>query len=84
MDLSDYYKNLLIVQYHEKEKAQAEVGLNAKTFAGDWVMSEIENIPDIDTAEGAQLDLIGKIVGRSRNANGFTFGQDFYSYNAED
>lgn len=83
MDLRDYYANLLIVQYHEKEKAIAETKLGASTFAGDWVMDDVSKITDVDTAEGNQLDLIGKIVGRSRDANGFTFGNAFYSYDDE-
>lgn len=83
-DLSTYYQNLLIVQYHEKPKAQAEIGLGAKTFTGDWLLTDIPNIVDVDTAEGAQLDLIGKIVGLSRIANGFVYGENYYSYDDEE
>lgn len=80
LDLSAYYKNLLIVQYHNKDKAQAEIALGSSTFAGDWVMSDIPSIVDVDTAEGKQLDLIGKIVGVSRTAQGFVYGENYYSY----
>ena len=83
MNLEEYYKNLLIVQYHEKSKAQEEIGLGASTFTGDWLMGDIPDIVDVDTAEGAQLDLIGKIVGVSRVAQGFVYGIDFYSYDDE-
>lgn len=83
IDLSKYYSNLLIVQYHEKPKAQAEMELGAKTFSGDWLMSDIPSIVDVDTAEGAQLDLIGKIVGVSRIAQGFVYGENYYSYDDE-
>lgn len=83
MDLSDYYSNLLIVQYHEKEKAVNEIKLGASTFAGDWVLDDVSKITDVDSATGKQLDLIGKIVGLSRIAQGFTFGIPYYSYNNE-
>lgn len=83
MDLKDYYANLLIVQYHEKEKAKEEIKRGSSTFSGDWIMGDIPTIDDVDTAVGAQLDLIGKIVGQSRYANGFTFGTPFYSYDDE-
>lgn len=83
MDLREYYSNLLIVQYHEKSKAIAETQLNASTFSGDWLMGDIQDITDVDTAIGKQLDLIGKIVGISRIAQGFTFGTPYYSYDDE-
>lgn len=83
VDLSTYYQNLLITQYHEKPKAKAEIALGAKTFTGDWLMTDIPGIVDVDTATGTQLDLIGKIVGLSRVANGFVFGTNFYSYDDE-
>lgn len=81
MDLKEYYSNLLIIQYHEKEKAVREIQLGASTFSADWVMGDIPLITDVDYAEGKQLDLIGKIVGLSRMAQGFTFGIPYYSYN---
>ena len=81
MDLKDYYSNLLIVQYHEKPKAVAETQLGASTFAGDWLMSDIPSIVDVDTAVGAQLDLIGKIVGVPRIVQGFIPDENDYSYN---
>lgn len=84
VNLSTYYQNLLITQYHEKPKANAEIALGAQTFTGDWLMTDIPNIVDIDTAEGAQLDLIGKIVGLPRVANGFVYGENYYSYDDEE
>ena len=78
-DLIDYYTSLLIVQYHGKSTAQQEIALATKTFTGDNVIPQI--VFDVDTAVGAQLDLIGKIVGLSRIAEGFEFGAIYYSYN---
>lgn len=84
MDLREYYSNLLIIQYHEKPKAVAEIQLGASTFSGDWVMSDISDIIDVDTAIGAQLDLIGKIVGVPRVVQGFVSDTVYYSYDDED
>lgn len=78
-DLIKYYQNLLIVQYHGKSTAQQEIALATKTFTGDDIIPQI--IFDVDTSVGAQLDLIGKIVGLSRIAEGFEFGMVYYSYN---
>ena len=78
-DLIKYYQNLLIVQYHGKSTAQQEIALATKTFIGDNIIPQI--IFDVDTSVGAQLDLIGKIVGLSRIAEGFEFGRVYFSYN---
>lgn len=78
-DLIKYYQNLLIVQYHNKRTAKSEIELAVKTFTGDNIIPQI--IFDVDTSVGAQLDLIGKIVGLSRIAEGFTFANKYFSYN---
>lgn len=66
-DLEDYYKNLLIIQYHNKPKAQATVAQWIDCMTGDGIMSQLWNAFDIDTAIGAQLDAIGYFVGIGRN-----------------
>lgn len=80
VDLRDYYANLLIIQYHNKGRAKQEIALGSQTFAGDWLLTEIPEMVDVDKAVGAQLDLIGKIVGVDRQANGFTYGTIFFAY----
>lgn len=77
-DLIKYYQNLLIVQYHNKRTAKSEIELAVKTFIGDNIIPQI--IFDVDTSVGAQLDLIGKIVGLSRIAEGFAFANKYFSY----
>lgn len=78
-DLIAYYQGLLIIQYHENPNARAEIKLATETFTGDDIFSQI--VFDVDTSVGVQLDLIGKIVGLSRIAEGFTFANIYYSYN---
>lgn len=84
VDLSEYYANLLIVQYNQKFNASEEIKLGAKTFSGDWLLTDIPEMTDVDVAKGAQLGLIGKIVGVPRNADGFTYGIPFFSFNDYD
>lgn len=66
-DIQEYYKNLLIIQYHNKPKAAATVGEWVRCMSGDALMSELVSAFDIDTAIGAQLDMIGSFVGLGRN-----------------
>jgi len=62
------YVNLLIKQYWEKPKANAEIEMKAgawrKTF--DWIDSFSDEF-DLDQATGDRLDIIGRIVGIGRN-----------------
>lgn len=61
------YLNLLILQYFDLPKASATIkALTSKYKEFYDVMIQFEEAFDIDTAEGVQLDTIGKIVGLSR------------------
>jgi len=61
------YVLLLIKQYWEKPKAKAEIELLASTWEKCYsLLTSFESAFDLDTAEGVQLDVIGKIVGLSR------------------
>ena len=67
MSFESEYVNLLIKQYWEKPKANAEIAMTAsiwrKTF--DWI-SSFRDMFDLDIATGDRLDIIGRIVGISR------------------
>jgi hypothetical protein len=65
-DLEDYYKNLLIIQYHDKPKARATIAQWVDCMTGDGIMTQLWDAFDVDTAIGAQLDAIGKLVGIGR------------------
>ena len=80
-DIIKYYQNLLIIQYHNKDKAKAEAGMRAKNAAGDFIFLDWYKNFDVDTAVGAQLDLIGKIVGLNRVVYGFEFLNSYFSLN---
>ena len=67
MSFESDYVNLLIKQYWEKPKANAEIAFKAgvwrKTF--EWIDSFSEEF-DLDNATGDRLDIIGRIVGIKR------------------
>lgn len=79
-NIENYYADLLILQYRNKPHARETVKLGADIYLGDGLVFELNNILDIDTAVGAQLDLIGQILGINRNIYGLTFDKDFFTF----
>lgn len=68
MPMIDETINLLIKQYWEKPKAKAEIELQASTWETARVFLEsLDQAFDLDNAIGAQLDVLGRIVGISRS-----------------
>lgn len=66
-ELKEYYKNLLIVQYHDKPKAKKTVELLTQLLYGDTVLQqEILYGFDWKTAVGKQLDVLCKWEGIDR------------------
>lgn len=62
------YEDLLILQYADKPKAYATISTIVDRFKNiSDVMEYFETAFDLDTAIGSQLDIIGNIVGISRN-----------------
>lgn len=71
MSLVEDTSNLLIKQYWEKPKAKAEIEM----LAASWdkarnLLAMLDPAFDLDNAVGAQLDVLGRIVGISRSAPG--------------
>jgi hypothetical protein len=78
-EIVDYYTNLLIIQYHNKPKAQAMVALFVREMIASNILMQIRDGYNIDTAVGLQLDVIGKYVGVDRFYTGQTFS-GFFSF----
>ena len=70
--LTAYYQNLLIMQYHDKERAQDTIGDLARETLSDMVWTSVRDAFDINTAVGVQLDLLGKYVGAYRQTEATT------------
>lgn len=82
-DIENYYADLLIIQYRNKPNARATIKLGVDLYLADGLIFDLNNVLDIDTAVGAQLDLIGKILGVNRQIDGFTLDQDYFSFEKE-
>lgn len=77
----DQYALLLIKQYWEKPKAKAEIELLASVWSEIFQFFESWNDEfDLDAATGDRLDIIGKIVGIGRTADGTEFNDEDYRF----
>lgn len=76
--LYEYYTNLLIIQYHDKPKAQAHIRFLVDLVFANVILLQIQDAFDWKTAVGAQLDIIGKWVGITRTYNGSLYWGDTY------
>lgn len=70
-----YYINLLIKQYHNKEKAKGtiETLTESECLSYNNIISKLNASFNIETATGEQLDILGQIIGRSRMFEGIEF-----------
>lgn len=65
-ELLNYYKNLLIIQYHGKPKAKATIDAYVKLLWANFILKQIRDGFNINSAVGTQLDIIGLWVGVDR------------------
>lgn len=77
-DIQKYYADLLIVQYNNQPKAKGTIELISGEFYSDAIFYQVQDAFDIDSAVGAQLDIIGKYAGIDRNFLGQVFPDDTY------
>lgn len=78
--IENYYADLLIIQYRNKPKARATIKLGVDLYLTDGLVFDLQNVLDINTAFGAQLDLIGKILGCNRNIFGFNINKKYFTF----
>lgn len=67
-----YYSNLLIIQYHDKPKAIATIKALVDTVIMNQLPLLVRDGFNLETAVGAQLDILGKYIGISRRVLIFT------------
>ena len=82
-EIKEYYANLLILQYRNKQKARKTIKTGVDIYLGDGVVLQLENLLDIDTAIGVQLDIIGKILGCPRNVPGINIDTKFFTFHVD-
>lgn len=74
----EYYVNLLIIQYHNKPKAQATIRLFAEVLLANGIALDVRDGYDLETAVGVQLDVLGKYEGIDRFYRAFN-PTDYFS-----
>lgn len=80
MTLKEFYEQLLIIQYYNKPKARAEIGLEATRWQA--IKDFIERLKEsfvLDNATDDRLDKIGKIVGVNRIVP-FVVEKEFFGF----
>lgn len=71
-ELANYYRDLLILQWKGKTKARDTIVALATLVLVDQLPQQVQDAFNLDTAEGVQLDVIGKIVGATRYGRNFS------------
>ncbi len=79
-ELQDYYANQLIAQYRGLNKASNTMRLVANMSLCDGLMLVEPTCFDLDTAIGAQLTILGNIVGAPRNVIGLDLVHTFFQF----
>ncbi len=82
-EVREYYANLLILQYRNKPKARETVKTGVDIYSGDGLIYQLPELLNIDSATGAQLDLIGKILGCPRNVPGLVQNTKYFSFHVD-
>lgn len=79
-ELVQYYVDLLIIQYKTLPKASATVQAYMEALIIFELIDDVNNGYDLDTAIGAQLDVLGKYIGVERTVTSFPFDRDYFGY----
>lgn len=66
-EYTDYYADLLILQYKTQPKARATISALTSQVIADGILLDVINGFNLLTAVGKQLDILGKYIGLSRN-----------------
>lgn len=83
-DVKNYYADLLILQYHSKPKARETIKIGVDIYSADGLIYQLPDILDIDEAEGAQLDIIGKILDCPRIVQGVYNDLKYFQFHIDE
>lgn len=81
--IKNYYADLLILQYRHKPNARAMIKLGVDLYLPECVL-QMQDLLDIDQAEGAQLDLIGNILNCPRVVQGVYNDLKFFTFHVDE
>lgn len=83
-EVKEYYADLLILQYRNKPKARETIKLGVDIYTGDGLLLQLADCLNIDIAVGAQLDIIGKILGCPRNVPGINNQTKYFTFHVDE
>lgn len=83
-EVKEYYADLLILQYKNKPKARETIKLGVDIYTGDGLLLQLADCLNIDIAVGAQLDIIGKILGCPRNVPGINNQTKYFTFHVDE
>lgn len=83
-EVKEYYADLLILQYRNKPKARDTIKMGVDIYTGDGLLLQLSDCLNLDTAQGAQLDIIGKILGCPRNVPGIDTSIKYFSFHIDE
>lgn len=78
-ELTTYYINLLIAQYHTKPKARATVGVFSQEAVAGGINMQVRDGFNLNSAVGAQLDLLAQYRGVERAVYGLDLTRAYFS-----
>lgn len=78
-----YYADLLILQYRNKPNAREMIRTGVDLYLQQCTF-QLQDILDIDTAEGAQLDIIGKILDCPRVVQGIYNDLKYFTFHVDE
>jgi hypothetical protein len=83
-DIKEYYADLLILQYRNKQKARDTIQTGIDIYLADGLILQLDDLLNIDTAIGVQLDTIGKILDCPREVPGINVQTKFFSFHIDE
>lgn len=82
-NIKKYYADLLILQYRQKPNARAMIQLGVDLYLPECAL-QLQDVLNIDTAEGAQLDVIGKILDCPRTVQGVVNSLKYFTFHVDE
>lgn len=79
-DIVTYYQNLLIIQYKRSVKAFQTIGALSTEVVADMIYTQVQNAFSLETAIGAQIDILGAYVGAHRFLANFSSTNTFMAF----
>ena len=77
--LTTYYINLLIIQYCNKPKARATVGILVRELVSDQIIAQVRDGFNLEVAVGSQLDTLASYRGAQRIVFGIDLTRDYFA-----